>query len=276
MVLVTGASSGIGRAIVERLARAGHRVHAGARRDVDLQALELIENVTALRLDVTDPATIAAAVRAVAAAGPLYGLVNNAGVAALGGVMDGAADEFDLVMKVNAYGPYLVTRAFASLIVAARGRIVTIGSISGILAAPTVSAYCMSKHAIEAFTDALAGEMTPHGVQVSIIEPGSFDTSLVNNARRRSAAAQWLPELSRFAKPDCVAAAVMAALFDPAPKRRYLVAGVREEAQATIEKQIEQLVQLNESHPYTYNRDALVDMLDRALRGRGSPHPPEA
>lgn len=266
-VLVTGASSGIGRTIAERLAAVGHRVYAAVRKDADLRALKLVKNVSPLRLDVTAPATIDAAVRAVTAdGGHLYGLVNNAGVATLGGVMDGTEDEFDLVMKVNAYGPYLVTRAFAPLVIAARGRIVTIGSISGILAAPTVSAYCMSKHAIEAFTDALAGEMAPYGVRVSVIEPGSFATRLVANARRRSPAAHSLPDLSGHAKPDCVAAAAMCALFDPTPKRRYLVASMRDEAQATIEKQIEQLVQLNEEHPYTYDRDALVEMLDGALR----------
>ena len=104
-----------------------------------------------MRLDVTKPQDIEAAVTTVTKAGRgLYGLVNNAGVVTTGLLIDTKPEEFDLMMQVNAYGPYLVTRAFAPLIVAHRGRIINIGSISGILNEPDAGAYQMSKHALEA------------------------------------------------------------------------------------------------------------------------------
>jgi NAD(P)-dependent dehydrogenase (short-subunit alcohol dehydrogenase family) len=264
-VLVTGASSGIGRSITERLARDGHFVYAGARKSADLHSLGLIANVQPLRLDVTDPGDITAAVKTIVCGGRgLYGLVNNAGVATLGGVLDGDESEFDLVMKVNAYGPYRISRAVARLIIAARGRIVSIGSISGILAGASVCAYSMSKHALEALTDALAEEMTPFGVHVSVIEPGKVATDLVRNATTRMGHGRELPDLSCTGAPEAVAAVAALALFEPVPKRRYLLAA-SDEVEATIRKQIEQLVQLNEEHPGTYDRAALVSVLDREL-----------
>jgi NAD(P)-dependent dehydrogenase (short-subunit alcohol dehydrogenase family) len=117
-----------------------------------------------VRLDVTSPQDINAAVETITNAGRgLYGLVNNAGVAAIGSFADTTMEEFDLVMQVNVYGPYRVTKAFMPLLVARKGRIVNIGSLSGILAGRDVSAYSMSKHAVEAFTDSLAGDLAPLG-----------------------------------------------------------------------------------------------------------------
>src|SRR6185437_13116409 len=115
-VLVTGASSGIGRKITERLAADGYFVYATARKDADLEVLGAIKNVHPLRLDVTQSADIAAAVEAVIKGGRgLYGLVNNAGIATWGTIADMTLEEFDLTMKVNAYGPLMMTKAFARL-----------------------------------------------------------------------------------------------------------------------------------------------------------------
>ena len=109
-VLVTGASSGIGRKITERLAADGYFVYATARKEEDLKALGAIRNVQSIRLDVTHPADIAAAVESVAKAGRgLYGLVNNAGVVTFGTIADMTPEEFDLCMKVNVYRPVLMT-----------------------------------------------------------------------------------------------------------------------------------------------------------------------
>ena len=140
-VLVTGASTGIGRKITERLAADGYFVYAGARKDADLKALAAIKNVQAVRLDVTNPQEVNAAVETITNAGRgLYGLVNNAGVAAIGSFADTTMEEFDLVMQANVYGPYRVTKAFMPLLVARKGRIVNIGSLSGVLAARDLSA----------------------------------------------------------------------------------------------------------------------------------------
>lgn len=264
-VLVTGASTGIGREITERLAAEGYFVYAGARKESDLAELNAIDNVQALRLDVTNPEEIAAAVEAVTAAGRgLHGLVNNAGVAITGPLADTAEDDFDFVMQVNVYGPWRVTKAFTPLIVAGKGRITTIGSISGILSPRDLGVYSMSKHAVEAFADSLALQMEPQGVRVSIVEPGNYNTRIGESAARRSGVSR-LTDRSLYKSPDEVAEAVLLALFEPEPKRRYMVVPNVYEGEITIRKAIQELVELNEGHAHTYGRDALVRMLDEAL-----------
>lgn len=267
-VLVTGSSTGIGRKITEYLAAAGYFVYAGVRKDSDLHVLETLKNVQPIRLDVNNLQDIAGAVDIVKKGGrALCGLVNNAGVVSLGPVVDSNEAEFDIVMAVNVRGPYRITKAFAPLIIAEKGRIVMIGALQGILADRNVSAYSMSKHAIEAFTDSLALEMAALGVQVSVIEPGTFKSDIGKNAIARSGRNSSLPDFSQYKEPDEVVAAVALALFEPTPKRRYLVVPDQGAAQRTIKKQIAQLVQLNEGHPYTYDRAALIKMLDEALMG---------
>jgi len=266
-VLVTGASTGIGRKITERLAASGHFVFAGARKDADLAELDAIENVQAIRLDVTKPEEIEAAVATVTQSGRgLWGLVNNAGVAITGPFTETKEEDFDFVMDVNVYGPYRMTRAFAPLIVASQGRIVTISSISGILSSGRLGVYSMSKHAIEAFGDSLAVQMEPLGVKASLVEPGNYNSQIGASAEKRVGTKSALGDRSRFKEPDEVAAAVEQALFEPNPKRRYMVVPEQSEAEVTIRKAIEELVQLNEGQPYTYSRDALIGMLDEALK----------
>ncbi len=274
-ILVTGASTGIGRSITEHLAAEGYFVYAGARKDSDLAALNAIKNVQALRLDVTSAADIAAAVQAVTKGGRgLYGLVNNAGIATVGSFADMKDEEFDLVMAVNLYGPYRMTRAFLPLIVAQQGRITTIGSISGILASKDLGAYSMSKHAMEAFTDSLAAQMAPVGVKVSIVEPGNYDSEIGKSASKRLGIADTrITDRSIYKKPDEVAAAVELALFEANPKPRYMVVPNQHEAEITISKQIAQLVQLNERQPYTYDRAALIKMLDEAIASASGHQP---
>jgi NAD(P)-dependent dehydrogenase (short-subunit alcohol dehydrogenase family) len=274
-VLVTGASTGIGRGIVERLAADGHFVYAGARKQSDLDALNKIKNVQAVRLDVTNQQDVDAALATISKAGHgLHGLVNNAGVATMAPVVGANQRELDLVMGVNTFGAYRVTQAFAPLVIAQKGRIVNIGSINGLVAGANVSAYSMSKHAIEAFTDSLAAEMQAHGVRVSVIEPGNYDSEIARNAvaRMGQAAAPYahLADRSNYKKPDEVAAAAAHALFDANPRPRYLVVPNEQEAQIVIGQQIAKLVQLNESQAYTYDRATLIKMLDKALaRSRG-------
>jgi NAD(P)-dependent dehydrogenase (short-subunit alcohol dehydrogenase family) len=269
-VLVTGASTGIGRKVTERLAADGYFVYAGARKDADLDALGKIKNVQAVRMDVTKQEDIDAAVATIKKAGRgLYGLINNAGVGTQGSVIEAPFEEFELTMRVNAFGPWRVTKAFAPLIIAEKGRIATTGSISGILAGGTISAYVMSKHAIEGFTDSLAAEMAPLGVHVSVVEPGSYNTEIYRSAAKRLGGkyAARANDLDKLPEPDDVAAAFALALSEPKPKRRYLVVQVEDQARRTIKKQIAQLVELNEGHAYTYDRETLIKMLDEALVG---------
>ena len=282
-VLITGASTGIGRNMAERLAKEGYFVYAGARKDKDLAELDAIENVKAVRLDVTRQDDIDAAVATVRKEGRgLWGLINNAGVASSGPVafMDDA--DLDFVLNVNVNGVVRVTRAFIPLIVESKGRIVTTGSISGILSSANGSAYSMSKHAMEALVDSLAKEMADTGVSVSVIEPGSYKSMIrrttVARIRKSIEAsggdltdemkAQMQQQVDRettLPEPDAVSDAAMHALFSDEPRRRYMVVPNQFEAEITIRKIIEELVQLNEGHEFSYDRDELVEMLDAAM-----------
>ena len=266
-VLVTGASTGIGRKITEHLASKGYFVYAGARKQADLDALATLKNVRAVKLDVTKQEDIDAAVATITQAGRgLYGLVNNAGVAQVGPLATMPMNEIDLQIQVNLYGPVRMTRAFLPLLLESKGRITTVGSISGILASRDLNAYSMSKHAMEAFTDSLAAELAPQGVIVNIVEPGNFNSEIGASATKRTGVETRFTDRSKYKQPDEVAAAVELALFEPTPKRRYMVTPDQKEAEYTIRKQIEQLVQLNERQPYSYDRDTLVKMLDEALK----------
>ena len=282
-VLVTGASSGIGRHLAETLAEAGHHVYAGARKDEDLAALNAIDNITAVRLDVTKQDEIDAVVDLIEERGTgLYGLVNNAGIGDGGAVLDTPVDVQTLVYEVNVEGVYRVTRAFAPMVMAANGRIATTGSIAGTLSWPGGSAYSGSKHWIEAFTDALAGEMAPHGVQVSVVEPGNFQSRIRRSAVRRQqarmleAGREMTPEMEAeyaatearelsFKTPDAVSEAFMHALFADEPLRRYMVVPSAEEQAMTIRTKIQQLLQLNAWGPYSYSDEELAAMLQEEM-----------
>lgn len=282
-VLVTGASTGIGREIAETLARDGYFVYAGARKQKDLDALNAIENIQAVRLDVTIQAEIDAAVETVKQGGKgLRGLINNAGVFIGGPLIEIDIGEVQWLMDVNVYGVVRVTQAFAPMIIESKGRITTIGSISGILSGRFSGPYSMSKHAIEAYTDSLATEMAKFDVHVSVIEPGNYDSAIATTALARMSGdnysndnsyyaeelKEWLSrpwDRSDYKSPEEVAEAAVDAMFGDAPVRRYMVVPSEEEAGWTIDKAIQELVQLNEWQAYSYTREQLIEKLDAAM-----------
>lgn len=265
-VLVTGASAGIGRKITEKLAAEGFFVFAGARKEQDLEDLDAIPNVDSVRLDVTSPAEIAAAVETIRKSGrPLYAVVNNAGVVAIDPVLQTKDEDFDFQMQVNVYGVFRVTKAFAPLVTQAKGRIVNISSISAFLASGGAAGYTASKAAVEGFTAALATELAPSGVAVIAVEPGAYNTDIVKKAYDRSVTKGFDGDRSKMKPPDEVAVAVHRALTDAKPKPRYMVVPSPEQAEMTLRSAIDVVVQLNEDQAYTYDRAALVKMLDEAM-----------
>ena len=302
-VLITGASSGIGRMTAERLAEAGYFVYAGARKQGDIEALNAIDNVMAVRLDVTIQEDIDKAVALIESEGRgLWGIVNNAGVNVIDPLIE--ADEADLqfIFDVNVYGVYRVTKAFAPLVIDSRGRIVNISSIAGILSGGLngYGMYMMSKHAIEAYTDQLAWELAPLGVSVSAVEPGNFESRIgVSRCQRmlRNQAKKtyryYADEMARYldscrerlasddptsgTPPVPVAEAIEHALFSDHPKEHYLVTSEPMEARITIGKAFEELLHLNHDQPNTFSRDELIEMLDseaaivRGEKPRGMP-----
>ena len=285
-VLVTGASSGSGRVIAELLAEKGYFVYATARKEKDLKELDAIDNIKAIKLDVTIQSEIDAAVETVKKEGRgLYGLVNNAGVAVLGPLVEIAESEVDFVMDVNVMGPYRVTKAFATLIIESKGRITTTGSVSGILSGRFYGPYSMTKHAMEAFTDSLAVEMDKFGVKVSIIDPGGFNSKIGPKVYQRMKASGYDFEQSLYKEewenswvledegnydlknnvPMEIAEAVLDTLEAENPKRRYMIVGEKGTADATIRKAMEEMVQLNSKQQHTLSREDLIKMLDGLL-----------
>lgn len=248
-VLISGASTGIGRATALRLDRSGWRVFAGVRKEADGESLRSqgSERMTPVMLDVAQPRTIDGAHQEIQGAigdGGLAGLVNNAGIALAGPVEFHALSDYRHAMEVNYFGHISVTQKFLPLVRAAKGRIVFTGSVGGRIANPFMSNYAGTKFALEALADALRLEVAPQGVGVSLIEPGAIRTPMIDGAPRTRdeiisalppegaalyhdrviAAVNGFIELTKNAiDPDAVAKAIEHALTARRPKTRYLV-----------------------------------------------------
>ena len=181
--MITGASTGIGAACALHLDRLGWKVFAGVRRQADAEALKAqgSPRLTPIALEVTDTLSISTAASAVSGAvGPagLTGLVNNAGIVVPGPIEFLPLADLRRQLEINVIGQVAVTQAFLPLIRASVGRIVNMGSISGLMATPFTGAYSASKFALEAMTDALRLEVAPWGISVSIVEPGAVATPI--------------------------------------------------------------------------------------------------
>jgi NAD(P)-dependent dehydrogenase (short-subunit alcohol dehydrogenase family) len=181
--LITGASTGIGRACALRLDGLGWRVFAGVRKDIDGEALErdASDRLTWLRLDVTDAAQIRAAgdqVHDAVGSRGLDALINNAGIVVAAPVEIVPIDQLRRQLEINTIGAIAVTQAMLPMLRAARGRIVNVSSISGRVAFPVLGPYAASKFALGALSDAMRIELHDEGIRVTCIEPGSVKTPI--------------------------------------------------------------------------------------------------
>jgi NAD(P)-dependent dehydrogenase (short-subunit alcohol dehydrogenase family) len=248
-VVVTGASTGIGRATALLLDGRGYRVFAGVRKEADAEELRKrgSDRLTPVTLDVTKADQIDAVREQVAEAvgkGGLAGVVNNAGVGGGGPIEFMPLDELRGTLEVNLIGQVAVTQAFIPLIRRAKGTIVFIASIGGRVASPFMSPYNTSKFAVEALGESLRHELRPWGIDVVVVEPGSIDTEIwaKGNEQVRERVDE-LPEdarrlygrqLTRFGEalnetasrgipPEKVAEVVHKAIASDNPRHRYLV-----------------------------------------------------
>jgi NAD(P)-dependent dehydrogenase (short-subunit alcohol dehydrogenase family) len=247
-VLITGASTGIGRACAEHLDGLGFTVFAGVRRQSDADAIRQTgsERSQPLLLDVTDAASIAAAASAVeeTAPGGLRGLVNNAGVAVGGPLELVALEQWREQLEVNFIGQIAVIQALLPALRRGRGRIINMTSIGGRLATPFLGPYNASKFALEAITDSLRLEVGQFGIDVVAIEPGAVATPIWEKGRRSAeeltarlpaaglelyrggvdALRKAVSDMERAGVPPReVAQVVEHALTSPRPKTRYVV-----------------------------------------------------
>lgn len=246
-VVVTGVSTGIGHAAAKVLAEKGFHVFGSVRKEADAARLksELGASFTALIFDVTDEAAIRRAaeeVRAALKGETLAGLVNNAGIAVSGPLIEVDPDDFRKQMDVNVTGPFLVTQAFAPLLGTDRslkgapGRIVNISSVGGIRAMPFIGPYAASKFAIEGFSEALRRELMLFGIGVIVIGPGPVKTAIWDKAEEvdisRYSNSPYLPILEKFQKvfigqgrdgypAERLGRLIHKALTVPNPKIRY-------------------------------------------------------
>jgi NAD(P)-dependent dehydrogenase (short-subunit alcohol dehydrogenase family) len=186
-VVITGASTGIGRACALHMDSLGWQVYAGIRREADASSLrkDASDRLVPVLIDVTDAVSIRKAAQTVAqdmGASGLSGLVNNAGIPYGGPVEYLVLDEVRRLFEVNFFGAIAVTQAFLPLLRLARGRIVNMSSVGGMVSSPFVSPYSCSKFALEALSDSLRTELHPWGIQVSSIQPGAIDTPIWDKA----------------------------------------------------------------------------------------------
>jgi NAD(P)-dependent dehydrogenase (short-subunit alcohol dehydrogenase family) len=244
-ILVTGASTGIGRACAMRFAELGYRTFASVRTAADGEVLKEHSSgqIEPVLLDVTCPESVAGAVTAVGDR-PLTGLINNAGIAILGPLELLSIDALRRQLEVNVIGLVAVTQAFLPLLRRGPGRIVNIGSIAGRSALPGSGAYDCSKFAVEALTDVLRMELHSSGISVALIEAGAIATPIWEKSLREvddrsraiaperlapyagimTAVREEIAEAARQALPvDAVVKAVVHALTARKPRTRYPV-----------------------------------------------------
>jgi NAD(P)-dependent dehydrogenase (short-subunit alcohol dehydrogenase family) len=246
-IVITGVSTGIGWATAKLLLDRGFRVFGSTRKQTDADRLktEFGPNFTPLMFDVTDEAAVLAAAREVRTAlngQTLTGLVNNAGIAVAGPVLELAADEFRRQMNVNVIGPIITTQAFGPLLGSdlslkgPKGRIVMISSVAGKNGNPLTAAYSASKHAIEGLSESLRREMMLFGIDVIIVAPGAVKTPIWSKAEEVDISAYknspFFPALGRIRQfmlrlgetglpPEKIAEAIAGALTSAHPKVRY-------------------------------------------------------
>lgn len=220
VALITGCSSGIGRALADVFKSAGYEVWASARKADDVAALAAA-GFTAVQLDVNDAAALKQLSEQInQQRGGLDVLINNAGYGAMGPLLDGGVPAMQRQFETNVFAIVGVTRAMFPVLRRAKGLVVNIGSVSGVLVTPFAGAYCASKAAVHALSDALRMELAPFGVRVMEVQPGAIESSFAKNAGHE--AEQLITEQSPwFPLREGIRARAKASQDKPTPAREF-------------------------------------------------------
>jgi NAD(P)-dependent dehydrogenase (short-subunit alcohol dehydrogenase family) len=246
-VVITGTSTGIGRACALMLDRKGFRVFAGVRKDADGDTLRSVasSSLTPVHIDVTDAASIRAladVVKAEVGAAGLHGLVNNAGTTLPCPIEYLPLDGYRRELEVNLVGPLAVTQALLPMLRQAQGRVVNVTSAAGRAGVPLMAPYVSAKHGLEGLSDVMRLEFRQLGIRVAVIEPGFVGTSMGGKLQRDTESAlsslpdegrrRYGPALEKLAEqishhaatgspPEVVAESVLHALTSKKPRTRY-------------------------------------------------------
>lgn len=297
-ILITGASSGIGKHLTIRLAERGHPVYATVRKEKDMAVFSEKKNVFPLLMDVRNAEQVQSALEQVTQAGyGLYGLINNAGIGPLGLLPTWTDEELQDIFSINVFGPHRVTNAFVPMLIESKGRVVNIGSQGGMLAKRYYGPYTMTKHALECYTEVLHQELGTYGVSVSVVQPGGIITDIGEKMQEatlrhfQNAQPPFKEEadavLASFnepspqpdpnapesefnrkpSSPEIVWDAVHDALFNEKPKMRYLV-GTHWEGNRVINALLAKLLDENDNPQHNYSREELIALLGKHLEER--------
>ncbi|HAJ05279.1 MAG TPA: short-chain dehydrogenase/reductase [Chloroflexi bacterium] len=248
-VLITGASTGIGRACALHLDQLGFQVFAGIRKQNDAESLlqSASNRLKPIYLDILKPDMISKASQTIEEEVKnhgLYGLINNAGIVTTGPLEFVPIDSIRTQFEVNVIGQIAVTQSFLHLIRLGQGRIINISSVSGRVASPFLGPYAASKFALEALSDSMRVELKPWNIHVAVIEPGPISTPIWNKSKKVAqtmlsklpitaktlygdkikSAMNWEKKLNQsMSSPDVVVNAIEHALLSNRPRTRYRI-----------------------------------------------------
>ncbi len=247
VVLITGASSGIGKACAERLIGEGDRVYGTSRQT---EAESRVQGLHMLSMDVDDDESVAAGIdRIIQAEGHLDVVVNNAGFGIAGAVEDTSIEEAKALFETNLFGMMRVCRAVLPLMRKNRqGTIVNISSLGGRIGLPYQGLYSATKFAVEGLTEALRMEVRSFGIRVVLIEPGDFRTSFTDNRQYAALSQERSPYLESFRRtikvvesderngssPEEIGRLLVRILRHSSPRIRYSVGGISQRAAAVL------------------------------------------
>lgn len=279
-VLVTGASTGIGKRITEHLSMNGFKVFAGARKAEDIADLSNLKDVTGVRLDVTSKEDIEACVKLIKQSGGLFALVNNAGIGDYSPLLEMDEDSYNFLLDVNLIAANRLFQHFFEQLHDNKGRIVNISSISGFTIPGFLGAYNISKIGLIAYSEQLNSELTKFGINVSSIEPAYFNSAIhekfdrmfekIKNTTKYYREEYWAEKSTdiqdEYIKdPIQVAERVYHSLTTEKPHTHYTV-GNRNEEGWVFEALFNRISAINNGLKEPWTLDELHDMFNKLIQ----------